>query len=592
MRISYIRNVGQHVSLFGSMLFVCFAPIAVGAKPNVVVILADDQGWGDLSCHGNTNLKTPNIDSLARSGASFEQFIVCPLCAPTRAEFLSGRYYPRTGVHDVTSGGERMNIDERTVADAFKADGYATGAFGKWHNGSQGPYHPNARGFDEFYGFCSGHWGDYFDPMLERNGELVRGRGYVVDDFTTRAMEFIESHRQHRFFVFLALNTPHSPMQVPDEWYDKLRNDPIVLRGSAKHAEDLMHTRAALAMCENIDHNVGRVLAKLNELRIRDNTIVVYFSDNGPNGPRWNGGMRGIKGSLDEGGVRSPLFVSWPGVVAAGSRIQQLAGSIDLLPTLLDLANVQRIGSKPLDGESLKPYLNGEAQNPHDRRIFSTWNGKVSVRTEGYRLDDQGRLYDLRADPAQTLDVSREASILATELRSQVDEWKRDVLTSTNDDRSFVIDHRGNELTILPASDGRPHGDILRSNVYPNSSYFTNWKNVRDTISWDVDVITGGNYRVMVYYTCAEADVGATVELRFGNAKSVAVVSKPHDPPLRGAENDRVPRQESYVKDFASLDAGVINLPTGRGQLQLKALNIPGSKVMDCNMVTLIPVVR
>ncbi|HUV62829.1 MAG TPA: sulfatase-like hydrolase/transferase, partial [Sedimentisphaerales bacterium] len=151
-------------------------------RPNIVVILADDQGWGDLRVHGNLNIETPNIDSLARDGALFDRFFVCAVCAPTRAEFLTGRYHSRGGVHGVSTGAERLNVDEKTIADTFKAGGYATAAFGKWHNGTQWPYHPNARGFDEYYGFCSGHWGLYFDPVLEHNGKIVRGQGYITDD--------------------------------------------------------------------------------------------------------------------------------------------------------------------------------------------------------------------------------------------------------------------------------------------------------------------------------------------------------------------------------------------------------------------------
>ncbi|MHC4587171.1 MAG: sulfatase-like hydrolase/transferase, partial [Planctomycetota bacterium] len=143
----------------------------VNKRPNVVVILADDQGWGDLSVHGNINLKTPNIDSLARDGALFDRFFVCAVCAPTRAEFFTGRYHPRGGVRGVSTGQERLNVDEKTIGDTFKAAGYATAAYGKWHNGTQYPYHPNARGFDDYYGFCSGHWGNYFDPILEHNGK-------------------------------------------------------------------------------------------------------------------------------------------------------------------------------------------------------------------------------------------------------------------------------------------------------------------------------------------------------------------------------------------------------------------------------------
>src|ERR1041384_5247146 len=168
---------------------------AAGGKPNIVILLADDQGWGDLSVHGNTNLKTPNIDSLARDGALFDRFFVCSVCAPTRAEFLTGRYHSRGGVQGVSTGQERLNTDAKTIADAFKAAGYATGAFGKWHNGSQWPYHPNARGFDEYYGFTSGHWGEYFDAPLDHNGQPVRGKGFITDDLTEHALAFIEQNR-------------------------------------------------------------------------------------------------------------------------------------------------------------------------------------------------------------------------------------------------------------------------------------------------------------------------------------------------------------------------------------------------------------
>src|SRR5213596_3073831 len=178
-------------------------PAQAAERPNVLVILADDQGWGDLSVHGNTNLRTPHIDSLARDGALFERFFVCPVCSPTRAEFLTGRYHPRGGVFGVSTGGERLNLDERTIGDVFKSAGYATACFGKWHNGSQYPYHPNGRGFEEYYGFTSGHWGDYFDPPLEHNGKPVKGEGYLTDDLTDHALAFVDQHRVRPFFCYL-----------------------------------------------------------------------------------------------------------------------------------------------------------------------------------------------------------------------------------------------------------------------------------------------------------------------------------------------------------------------------------------------------
>src|SRR5512145_1394724 len=187
-------------------------PAWAADRPNVVVILADDQGWGDLSVHGNTNLSTPNIDSLAKDGAMFDRFFVCPVCSPTRAEFLTGRYHSRGGVWSTSTGGERLNLDEKTIADSFKAAGYATALFGKWHNGTQYPYHPNGRGFEEYYGFTSGHWGEYFDPPLDHNGRDVRGRGYITDDLTDRAISFLRRNvaAGKPSLCYLACNTPHS----------------------------------------------------------------------------------------------------------------------------------------------------------------------------------------------------------------------------------------------------------------------------------------------------------------------------------------------------------------------------------------------
>src|ERR1051325_3121040 len=197
-------------------------------RPNIVILLADDSGWGDYSLTRNTN--TPTIAALGRRGAVLDRFYVCPLCAPTRAEFLTGRYHSRGGVRGVSTGLERLNLDEKTIADTFKAAGYATGAFGKWHNGSQWPYHPNARGFDEYYGFTSGHWGEYFDPELDHNGTLVRGKGFITDDLTNLALDFITQHKDGPFFCYLPFNTPHSPLEVPDRFYERFEHADVKMR--------------------------------------------------------------------------------------------------------------------------------------------------------------------------------------------------------------------------------------------------------------------------------------------------------------------------------------------------------------------------
>lgn len=554
-------------------------------KPNIIIILTDDQGWGDLGINGNTNLQTPNIDRLSKSGAGFINFFVSPVCSPTRAEFLTGRYHPRTGVYSTSSGGERMDLDEQTIAEVFKSAGYSTGIYGKWHNGMQYPYHPNARGFDDFYGFCSGHWGDYFSPQLEHNGKLVQGKGFIIDDLTDKAIQFIDDNKESPFFLYLPYNTPHSPMQVPDRWWNQFKDKPLDLRHGDE--EDILFTRAALAMCENIDWNVGRVMEKLKALRLEENTIVLYFHDNGPNNWRWNGGMKGRKGSTDEGGVRSPLFIRWPGKIAPGQNIASVSAAIDLLPTLTDLAGIDPLVKKPLDGMSLKPLLLGKEHAWPDRMIFSHWGGKVSVRTQQYRMDNSGMLFDMLRDPGQRQNIASQMSLVATTLSAEVQQWREQVLAElpNADVRPFPLGHPGTKYTQLPARDGKAQGNIKRSNRFPNSSFYTNWISIDDKISWDVEVVESGNFEVMLYYTCPEKDKGSTFELGFGADRLKGHIADGFDPPLRGMEHDRVERTESYVKDFKALNLGVMHLERGQGELTLQALTIPGSKVMDFRLL-------
>jgi arylsulfatase A-like enzyme len=573
------------------------AATAFAAAPNVVVILADDQGWGDLSTNGNGNLATPNIDSLARDGAKFDRFFVQPVCSPTRAEMLTGRWHPRGGVWNVSTGGERLNLSERTIADDFRAAGYATGCFGKWHNGSQYPYHPLGRGFDEYYGYTSGHWGDYFSPPLDHNGRLVQGNGFIADDFTDQAIRFIAQNRgaNKPFFCYLPLPTPHTPAQVPDAFYKKFANAELKFLAPGK-GEDVAKTRAVMAMVENIDFNVGRVLAKLDELKIADDTIVLYFSDNGPNGVRWNGGMKGTKGSTDEGGVRSPLLIRWPGKIKPGTAVSQIAGAVDLLPTLCALCGVKPQPAGPLDGADLSLLLldpaGPVARNWPDRLIFNHWSNKVSVRSQKYRLDAAGKLFDMVADSNQTRDIAAEQPDTARRLADAVALYRRDVLgpmkRGKDDTRPLSVGHAEMPMTMLPARDGEAVGNIRRSAKAPNCSFFTHWTAASDAITWDIEVATAGRYEVVVHYTCPAGDVGSTVQCSFGDAKTSTKVAEAHDPPLRGMENDRVPRDsESYVKDFKPLKLGTLELQPGRGKLTLRATDIPGKQVMDVRLVTM-----
>lgn len=559
-------------------------------RPNVILIMADDQGWGDLSYHGNSNLSTPNIDRIAENGVTFENFYVQPVCSPSRAELLTGRHFVKLGVYSTSTGGERLNLDETTLAEVFQSAGYPTAIYGKWHNGMQPPYHPNARGFSDFYGFASGHWGNYFNPLLEHNGKLVDGKGYLPDDLTDHGLQFIEENKEQPFFLFLPYNTPHSPMQVPDAYWNKFEGKEFSKRHYAENLEDFDFTRAALAMVENIDYNVGRIAEKIKSLDLEEETIMVYLSDNGPNSWRWNAAMRGRKGSVDEGGVRSPFFVQWRGMLPEGKVVKQIAATPDIFPTLCDLAGIEAKTEKSLDGQSLRPLLLEDQPSWPARTIVNYWGGKISLRTEKHRLDDDNRLYNMINDRGQKTDISTSEKQLTDSLVRLKEDWVKRYVIAPNDRkfRPFTVGHPDFEFTQLPARDGTAHGNIIRSNRYPNCSYFTNWTASTDSIKWEIEVLGEGEYEVEIYYTCQLEDLGSNVVLEFEGRQLSFDITEGYNPPEIGMENDRVPRIESYVKDFRKLNAGSIYLKKGSGALNLHAPHIPGKSVMDLRLINLV----
>jgi len=588
--------------IFLSCLLLVVARLSAATQPNVIVMLADDAGWGDYSFNGNRQLATPNIDALAKAGAHFDRFFVQPVCSPTRSEFLTGRYHRRLGVTGVSTGHERMNLDEKTFADSFKAAGYVTGIFGKWHNGSQWPYHPLARGFDTFWGYTSGHWGEYFDAPLEHNGVMKTSKGYIVDVLTEKALQFIDRNKGKPFLCYVPFTTPHSPWSVPPEDWNRFKDKPITQTATQPALEKLDETRCAQAMLENQDRNVGRILAKLKELNLENDTIVVYFSDNGPNGHRWTGGMKGTKATTDEGGVRSPLFIRWPGKIAAGSQVKPIAGAIDLSPTLHGLASVKRIGDKPLDGRDLAPLLRtGLDADWAPRYIFNSWANNVSVRTQTHRLDNAGNLFDMVADPGQTTPIQTKQPELAKELTTAVADWRKELGIATPvggkgkggpsngvDPRPLSVGYREFPITMLPARDGEPRGELRRSGKAPNSSYFVNWSKVEDSAVWNVEVVSAGTYIVTLDYTCPAADVGSKLELSFEGTLLKGKVTDAWDPPLLD-DQDVVPRGtgESVMKVFRTMTLGEVRLEPGKGELRLRATDIPGKSVMDLRRVTL-----
>ena len=569
----------------------CIPAFAQKQLPNIIVMLSDDQGWGDLGFTGNTFVQTPNIDRIAHEGTILENFYVCPVSSPTRAEFLTGRYHVRSCVNSTTGGGERFNLGEKTIAEYFREAGYATSLFGKWHSGTQYPYHPNARGFEEFYGFCSGHWGNYWNPVLEHNGEIISGEGFIIDDLTDKALDYIRDHKEHPFFMFLSYNTPHSPMQVPDSWWNRVKDRTLSQRATFPEQEDTTFTKAALALAENLDWNIGRVLSLLHSLDLEQETIVIYFSDNGPNSFRWNGGMKGRKGSTDEGGVRSPFCIRWPGHIRKGAVETQLSGAIDLIPTLLGLAGIEYTTLRKLDGIDWGQRLLDEKAPAIDRVLYSYWGGKTSVRISYYLLDAEDHLYKTDIDRAQRKDVSdKEPEIY--ERMKRYSNWFKDELLADfpkKDTRPFIIGHPQETYSKLPARDARISGPIERSNRYPNCSYFTNWKSPEAEISWNVEVEESGLFEAFIYYTCDKRNIGSTFELRTDRDAEnlVFTLDQVNDQPMLGADLDRVLREESYVKGFAPCSVGTIPLSKGTATLSLQAKTIRNEEAMNFWMLVL-----
>ncbi|MCI0625857.1 MAG: sulfatase-like hydrolase/transferase [Acidobacteria bacterium] len=324
--------------------------------------MADDLGCGDLGFYGNPKIKTPHLDKLASESTRFEYFYVSPVCSPTRASLMTGRYNFRSGVFATAFGGQLMYPDELTIAEMFAAAGYRTGIFGKWHLGDSYPMRSMDQGFVESLVIRDGATDQLacpaadsnFNPLLLHNGRPVKRRGYSNDIFTDAAMRFISENREQSFFVYLPLNTPHTPLEVPHRYYQlykqmKLDHTEFPVKGHPLEgkADQEMISRI-YGMVSNLDDNVGRLLTRLDDLKLAENSIVIFLSDNGPNqarydntkrayvdatnkrpiSARYNCGMRDLKGSVYEGGIRVPFFMRWPGRVSAGSRIDRIASHV------------------------------------------------------------------------------------------------------------------------------------------------------------------------------------------------------------------------------------------------------------------------
>tara|TARA_B100000242_G_scaffold277299_1_gene233848 strand:- start:451 stop:2193 length:1743 start_codon:yes stop_codon:yes gene_type:complete len=552
-------------------------------NPNIIIVLTDDQGWGDLSLHGNRNIKTPNLDQIANNGVRFNRFYVSPVCSPTRAELLTGKFFVRSGVNGVTKGYERMSLDHQLISDFFKDKSYKTGLFGKWHNGSQPPYHPNNRGFEEFYGFTSGHWGNYFNPIIEKNGQLTRGEGYIIDDITDKSISFIENSNSP-FFALISYNTPHSPMQVPNSFFE---NKEVKLQGRYSKNENITKTKAALAMVENIDYNVGRVINSLKKNKKYENTIIMFLSDNGPNGNRWNLEMKERKGSTNEGGVRVPFFIQWPKKISQGLVVEQITSVMDIFPSLIDLTGFDH--EINFDGNSFKKYLTNPKAKNDNRKIFSYWNRRLSVRDNNFILDHKDSLYDLNNDLSQTKAVNYKYYQNYIELKKSKEEFSSSVLSKYDNSkkRAFTVNYDKSKYTHLPARDADFTGSLRRSSIHANDSFIENWKSEEDYIYWNINSLSSGKSRVSLYYTLPKNSIGTELTIEYMDKKITKEIMISHDPDLEGVKKDLIKRIESYTKDFKKITLGDLYFEKGESVLKLKTTKLTGEESIDFKLIVL-----
>ncbi len=496
--------------LLGASALGLAAPLvgsAAARRPNVVLIISDDQGYGDLSLHGNPHLETPRLDSIGKDGVQFTQFHSSPVCSPTRASLMTGRYNYRTGVVDTYIGRSMMRPGEVTMAEVFRQGGYRTGLFGKWHLGDHYPLRPNDRGFETTVSHFGGGIGQpsdppggerYFDPLLQRNGVPERFRGYCTDIFFDEAMRFIETNRARPFFTYIATNAPHTPLEVVDELAAPYRQ------------KGLDETTARIyGMVRNLDQNTGRLLDQLKKLRLEQDTIVVFMTDNGPQQPRYNAGMRGLKGSVYEGGIRVPCFLRWPGRIAAGTKDNRVAAHIDLLPTLAGACGLPLPEAK-IDGRDLlKPA-------EPNRTLFFQWHRgdapelwrQACARTQRWKLVENKELFDLEADPAESTNVAAKNPEVVAQLDGAYRAWFAEVGEKGFDPIRIPIGTAQENPVMLSQQDWRG----------PRASWGP------DALGhWEVEVAQAGKYEVS--FLMPPQGAPAKLTFRLGSVERVLPVT-------------------------------------------------------------------
>ncbi len=448
-----------------------------GSKPNIILVITDDQGFGPVGKHGHSWIRTPNMDKLYDQSTRFTHFLVAPTCAPTRSALMTGRHPMRNGVTHTILERERMTLNATTLPQVLKQAGYTSGIFGKWHLGDEDEYQPHNRGFDEAFIHGAGGIGQaydcscadapgnkYFNPYIKQNGSFVQTEGFCTDIFFTAALGWIKEVKEQDtpFFAYITTNAPHGPFIAPPE--------------NAKRFTDMGFTEdeaGFYGMIENIDENVGQLLNKVDEWGLANETVIIFMSDNGMTGRGsgrlgkqigttaggdelfpYNANMKGLKGSVDEGGVRVPFFIRWNGKIPADQDIDRIAAHIDLFPTLVSLAGATNPEGQ-VEGRDLLPLIENPKSEWKNRLLFShkgRWKTGVdpnehqwkdfAVRSQRFRLVGRDQLYDMQKDPGQTKNVAEEYPEIVERLLNRYDQWWKKTVPMMVNEKAEMLPYR------------------------------------------------------------------------------------------------------------------------------------------------------
>jgi len=577
------RSAGIKSVLLGLLLSL-FTFSHAREKPNIIIVITDDQGYGDLGCNGNPHILTPNLDAFKNDAINFSNFHVSTTCAPTRGALMTGRHTNRLNVFHTISGRSLLFEDEVILPQVFEQNGYTCGMFGKWHLGDNYPFRPEDRGFHEVVrhgggGICQlpDYWGnDYFDDTYWHNGEMESYEGYCTDVFFNEALKFIEDHKDKPFFCYLSTNAPHGPLNVPEEYIELYQNNAHVPENQKRF----------FGMISNIDDNFSLLTQKLDQLNLSDNTILVFMTDNGTASGHtvFNAGLRGYKGSEYEGGHRVPLMIRWPdGQLDGGKEIDQLVAHYDLLPTFVDLMSLSFTPGKSLDGTSIKPLFEGETEDWPNRilymdtqRLMNLVKGrKYSVMDKDWRLVNGTELYNVNEDLGQTNNIIDKHPEVAARLAEGYESWWQSIMSEEPNERyAYIKAGTPYENPVRICSHDMLTGD-------PGHAWhqYGAARAVQGSGRWKVEIMESGKYNISLRRFPRESSLAINEEF--------AAQEKPKRLDQAMPDSRNVGFQEAflYIADFSKrqkIEEGVeevsfeMSLPGGKFDMEAQLIDKQG----------------